>query len=108
MWQKTVVELITSRPIVSTSAACDIICDVANSAARSTHPANKEYNYTISRQTVTRSVLKQGKLAKLQFQKLFQNMAQDPECAILGLVDFWSARQTYRGIMAYGLDQSWE
>ena len=61
---------------------------------------------------MTRSILKQGKLAKLQFQKLFQNMAQDPECAISGIVDFWSARQTYLlpygGIIAFGLDQNWE
>lgn len=39
-------------------------------------------------------------------------MAQDPECAISGIVDFWSARQTYLlpygGIIACGLDQSWE
>ena len=67
-------------------------------------------NHATSRQTVTRSILKQEKLTKLQFQKLFQNMAQDPECAILGIVDFWSARQTYLllygGIIACGPDQS--
>ena len=38
--------------------------------------------------TVASSILKQGKLAKLRFQKLFQNMAQDPESAISGIVDF--------------------
>ena len=110
--QKTVVELLTSHQTVSISAGCDILCDAANFAARSTHAANKIYDYTISRQKVTRSILKQGKLAKLQFQKLFQNMAQDPQCAISGIVDFWSARQTYLlpygGIIACGLDQSWE
>ena len=111
-WQKTVVELLTSHPTVSISTGCEILCDAANFAARSTHAANKVYDYTISRQTVTRSILKQEKLAKLQFQKLFQNMAQDPRCAISGIVDFWSARQTYLlpygGIIACGLDQSWE
>ena len=39
-------------------------------------------------------------------------MAQDPQCAISGIVDFWSARQTYLlpygGIIACGLDQNWE
>ena len=111
-WQQTVVELITSHPTVSILAGCDIICDAANFAARSTHAANKVYNYTVSRQTVTRSILEQGKLAKLQFQQLFRNMAQDPECAISGIVDFWSARQTYLlpygGIIACGLDQNWK
>ena len=111
-WRKTVVELLTSHPKVPISAGFDILCDAANFAARSTHAANKVYDYTISRQTVTRSILKQRKLAKLQLQKLFQNMAQDPQCAISGIVDFWSARQTYllpyEGIIACGLDQSWE
>ena len=39
-------------------------------------------------------------------------MAQNPDCAILGIVDFWSARQTYLlpygGIIACGLDQNWK
>ena len=52
------------------------------------------------------------KIGKLQFQKLFQNAAQNPDCAISGIVDFWSARQTYLllygGIIACGLDQNWE
>ena len=69
-------------------------------------------DHIISRQTVTHSILKQGQLAKLQFQKLFQNMAQDPQCTISGIVDFWSARQTYLmpygGIIACGLDQNWK
>ena len=69
--QKTVIELLTSHPTVSILAGCDILCDAANFAARSTHAASKVYDYTISRQTVTRSILKQKKLAKLQFQKLF-------------------------------------
>lgn len=60
----------------------------------------------------TRSISEQGKLAKQQFLKLFQHMAQDPECAISGIVDFWSARQKYLlpygGIIACGLDQNWE
>ena len=93
-WQKKVVELLTSHPTVSISAGCDILRDAANFSAGSTHAANKVYDHTISRQTVTRSILKQGQLAKLQFQKLFPNMAQDPKCAISGIVDFWSARQT--------------
>ena len=109
---KKVVELLTSHPTVSTSAGCDILCDATNFAARSTYAANKVYDYTVSRQTVTRSILKQGQLAKLQFQKLFQNMEQDPQCAISGIVDFWSAIQTYLlpygGIIACGLDQNWE
>ncbi|KAH9503610.1 hypothetical protein Btru_066970 [Bulinus truncatus] len=111
-WQKTVVELITSHPTVSISAGCDIISDAANYVARYTHAANKIYDYTISCQTVTRSILEQGKLAKLQFKKLFQIMAQDSDCAISGIVDFWSARQTYLlpygGIIACGLDHNWE
>ena len=61
---------------------------------------------------MTRPILKQGQLAKLQLQKLFQNMAQDPQYAISRIVDFWSARQTYLlpygGIIACGLDQNWE
>ena len=61
---------------------------------------------------MTRSILNQGKSAKLQFQKLFQNMAQNPDCAISGIVAFWSTRQTYLlpygGIIACGLDQNWE
>ena len=112
VWQKPIVELITSHPTVYISAGCDIMCHAANFATRTTNAANKVYNYTISRQTVTRSLLKQGQLAKLQFQKLFQNMEQDPECAISGIAEFWSARQTYLlpygGIFAYGLNQSWE
>ena len=39
-------------------------------------------------------------------------MAQNPECAISGIADFWSARQTYLllygGIIACGLDQNWQ
>ena len=39
-------------------------------------------------------------------------MAQNPDCAISGIVDFWSARQTYLlpygGIIACGIDQNWE
>ena len=111
-WRKTVVELLTSHPTVSISVGCDILCDAANFAARSTYAVNKVYDYTKSRQTVTRSIFKQGKLAKLHFQKLLQNIAQDPQCAISGIVDFWSARQTYLlpygEIIACGLDQSWE
>ena len=110
--KKQLLNYLHQHPTVSISAGCDILCDAANFAARSTHAANKVYDYTISRQTVTRSILKQGKLAKLQFQKLFQNMAQDPQCAVSGIVDFLSARQTYLlpygGIIACGLDQSWE
>ena len=61
--QHKVVELITSPPTVTFLARCDIICEAANFAARSTHAANQVYDCSKSRQTVSGSILEQGRLA---------------------------------------------
>ena len=75
-------------------------CDAATLPRRIYSCCEQVYDCTISRQTVTCSILKQGQLAKFYLQKLFRNMAQDPQCAISGIIDFWLARQAYK--LPYG------
>ncbi len=111
-WHEKIVKLITTHPTISLLSGTDIISKTADFVAKTSNDTKILFDYEVSRHTITRKILEKGKAMKTFYLNLFLNMVNDSDCAMSGIVDYWTARQTflqpYSGIIACGLNSSWE